>query len=137
MQYLIAAFFGLFLAVSPAWADGDIKLDVVITDSRGAPLKDPSQATKDDPTCDKCIPLTAAQAVAMALLTDQRDEIPAPTAIEKAKRGKLALEILDRPAAVKMTAQQITEVSKLMKIWGPIVDARVLPMLDPNLDLNK
>ncbi len=135
MRFLLAA--ALIILPLAAWASEPRPIDmtVVLMDAMGKPIVDSSKVTAEDPKCEKCGPLTLGAAVAAALLVDRRDE-PNISALEKAKRGLLALKIMDDKGAV-LTAGQIADITKLMAIWPPIVVARALPLLDPNIDLSK
>lgn len=111
-----------------------IDMTTVITDLHGKPVPDGTQVTPDDPKCEKCAPLTLGTVIANALLADRRDE-PNLSAIDKAKRGVLAMRIVDDTAAV-LTAPQVSEIERLLNIWSPLVVARALPLIDPATDLS-
>lgn len=125
------------IASAPAFADTPVRtidMTTVITDMHGKAIPDATQATADDSKCDKCGPLTLGTVVATALLADRKDE-PNLATVDKAKRGALAVRILDDRAAV-LTATQIAEVVRLLNIWSGLVVARAVPLLDPNIDLS-
>jgi hypothetical protein len=132
---ILAALF----AAAPAFADPPaartIDMTAVITDMHGKPIPDASQAAADDPKCDKCGPLTLGTVVASALLAERKDE-PNLSTLDKAKRGALAVRVLDDKAAV-LTTTQIAEIVRLLNIWSGLVIARAIPLLDPNIDLNE
>lgn len=130
-------FFALSLLATPAFAaeaPRTIDMTTVITDLHGKPLPDGTQVTADDPQCTKCSPLTLGVVVASALLADRKDE-PNLSAIDKAKRGALALRILNEKAAV-LTATQASEITRLLTVWTPLVVARALPLIDPATDIS-
>lgn len=126
----------LLLALSAAAPDGARTIDMtaVIVGTDGKPLLDTTKQMPDDPKCDKCGSLTLGSVVAAALLADRKDE-PSITAVEKAKRGVLALRLLDDKAAT-LTATQIADITRLLSVWPPLVVARALPLLDPAVDLS-
>lgn len=111
-----------------------IDMTTVITDIHGKPIPDGSQITSDDPRCEKCTPLTLGTVVASSLLADRKDE-PNLSTVDKAKRGTLAMRLIDDKEAV-LTPPQITEIERLMTIWTPLVVARALPMIDPATDIS-
>ena len=133
MKYL---FFGFALLASSAIAAEAPHIDMmtVITDLHGKPIPDGSQATPADPQCQKCSPLTLGVVVATALLTDRKDE-PNLSALDKAKRGLLAMRIVNDKAAA-LTAPQISEIERLLNVWPPLIVARALPLIDPATDLS-
>jgi hypothetical protein len=125
------------LAATPdaARPDGHHTIDMmtVMTDIHGKPIIDFSQVTPADPKCEKCGPLTLGTVVASALLTDK----PAGpgqltmSAIDKAKHGILAMQLLDNKAAV-LSAAEASEIIALLNVWSPLVVARAVPLIDPN-----
>ena len=135
MKRLIVA---LLILASPAFAEEPRTIDmtVVLKDAAGKPIADMTQSTPEDPQCAKCCHLTLGRAAATALLVERQKEEPNLAAVDKAKRGALALYITDNPAA-KLTAAQIAEIVRLMNIWPPLIVVRSIPLLDPNIDLTK
>lgn len=131
----LAFVFCAFLAL-PALADEakrGIDMTIVMTDVHGKAIPDVSMATKEDPTCTQCPALTLGEAIAVALLSEHPEE-RSLDAVEKARRGLLAQRIID--GAVKsLDASQRAKIIKMMSIWGPIVSAKALPLIDPDLDL--
>jgi hypothetical protein len=122
-------------AAGAAEAPRTVDMTQVVLDQKGDPVPDATQQTPDDPRCTKCGPLTLGAAIAVVLLIDHKDE-PNINSLEKAKRAALATKILGNKEAV-LTPQQVTEITKLMNIWTPIVISRVLPAIDPTVDLSK
>jgi hypothetical protein len=140
--FFIMLFAGAALAEDPAPASAPapagprtIDMTQVVIDNKGKPVPDTSQITPDDPTCSKCQPLTVGSAIATALLMDHREEQNV-SAIDKARRAALAMRIQNN-TAVKLTPKEVVEISRLMNVWGAIVVVRVLPIIDPNVDLNQ
>jgi hypothetical protein len=133
----------LVIACTPALAQTPlpartVDMTTVLVDMNGAPLSDGSKVVigpdgKAD--CSKCGSLTLGAAVATALLTDRRDEQNLP-AIDKAKRGALALKIMDDKASV-LNPVQIEEIKRLLVIWSPLVLTRALPLIDPTVKLDE
>ena len=122
------------LFAMPAWADQrPIDMTTVLMGADGKPITDTTKLTADDPRCEKCGPMTLGTVVGMALLLDRKEDAQMDP-IAKARRGALALQIMDNKAAV-LSAAQIAEITKLMSVWPPLVLARALPLLDPNLNL--
>lgn len=111
-----------------------IDMTSTLLDLKGQPIKDMTKATKEDPQCAKCGPLTLGVAVGLALTTPRQEEHL--SALDSAKRGALALRIYGEKS-VTLTADQISMIIKLMDIWGPLITARAVPMLDPAQDLTK
>lgn len=111
-----------------------IDMTTVITDLRGKPIPDGTQVTSADPKCDNCTALTLGMVAATALLADRKDE-PNLTAVDKAKRGVLAMKILGDKAAV-LTAPQVSEIERLLNVWPPLIVAKALPLIDPATDLS-
>jgi hypothetical protein len=103
-------------------------------DAFGKTIPDGSQAKTDDPKCEKCAPLTLGTVVATALLSDRKDET-GMSALDKAKRGALAMRMLDNKAAV-LTPAQVVEIEKLLTVWPTIIITRALPMIDPTVKLD-
>lgn len=132
---LVILFLSCAFAASALADPRPIDMTTVLMGPDGVPLKDGAMGAADDPTCSRCGPLTLGRVVATALLTDRKDETGLST-LDKAKRGALALRLLDDKAAV-LTSAQITEIVRLLNLWAPVVVARALPLLDPNLDLTK
>lgn len=126
----------LLLALTAAAPDGvrTIDMTAVIIGTDGKPLRDTTKQMPDDPKCDNCGSLTLGSVVAAALLADRKDE-PGITSVEKAKRGVLALRLLDDKAAT-LNATQLADIERLLSIWPPLVVARALPLLDPAVDLS-
>lgn len=133
--HFLAAVFVIFSVSQATMAEPPagrtIDMTVVLLDQNSKPIPDQSQATVADPRCEKCAPLTLGAAVAFALLSDHRDERPIPDALEKARRGALALSLLDNKSAT-LSADKTAKIIKLMDIWGPIVIVRAVPLLDPD-----
>lgn len=129
--------FALSLLSAPALAAAPSPVDMttVILDQRGKPIPDTSQATPEDPKCEKCSPLTLGTVVATALLTDRGQTEPNLSAIEKAKRGVLALKVLDGKD-VTLNAKETADVVRLLSIWPPLITARAIPLIDPNQDID-
>lgn len=128
------------LIAGPAFAETPkpptIDMTTVLTDLKGAPIPDSSQAGTD-PECkkdlSKCAPLTLDTVVASVLLMDRKDE-PNLTTLEKAKRGYLAREIMGNKAAV-LTPAQVTDIEKLLSAWPPLIVNDALPLIDPTVKL--
>lgn len=135
-HFALLAFLALAAPVFAAEALPPRTIDMTtpITDLHGKPLPDGSQATQDDPKCEKCTALTLGTVVASALLAERKDE-PNLSAVDKAKRGVLAMRIVDDKAAV-LTAPQVSEIERLLTVWSPLVVARALPLIDPATDLS-
>jgi hypothetical protein len=127
-------FSGIALAADPA-PPRVIDMTVVLTDLRGKPIVDTTQATVEDPQCARCGPLTLGTAVALALLTERKDE-PNLSAVDKAKRGILAMRLLDNKAAT-LTGPETALIDRLVSVLSPMVVARVIPLIDPTVDLSK
>jgi len=53
----------------------------------------------------------------------------------RAKRAKLALRLLDQQGR-HAHRQETADIIRLSNVWGSIVVVRVVPLLDPNLDLS-
>jgi len=125
----------ILLAALPAMAQAPRAIDmtIVLPDLHGKPLIDYAQRTADDPDCKKCGGLTLGEVVATALLTERKDE-PNVTAVEKAKRGALAIKLVNNPAAV-LTAAETSEIIPLLNVWMPLVVADAIAILDPALDI--
>lgn len=134
MKRLILAALLLSVPAFAAEAPRTIDMTTVITDLHGKPLPDGSKATADDPKCEKCAPLTLGTVVASALLAERKDE-PNLSTVDKAKRGVLAMRIVDDKAAV-LTAPQVSEIERLLNAWSLLVVARALPLIDPATDLS-
>lgn len=111
-----------------------IDMTQVLTGPDGKPMTDSTKVTPEDPKCEKCGPMTLGTVVSMALLLDRKEDAQMDP-VAKAKRGALGLAVLDNKAMV-LTAAQIADITKLMSVWPPLVLARALPLLDPNLDLS-
>ncbi len=111
-----------------------IDMTVVLLDQNGKPIPDATKVTPEDPSCSKCPPLTLGTAVATALLADHKEEATL-SSIDKAKRATLALRLLDNKTAM-LTAKETADIIRLLNVWGSIVVVRVVPALDPNLDLS-
>ena len=135
---ILAALLILPLAAKAQTAPSPRTVDMttVLTDLHGKPIPDGTQATIADPQCAKCGPLTLGTAVALALLTDRGRDEPGLSAIDKAKRGVLAMRLLDASAAV-LTAAEAAEIIKLSSILSPMVEMRLVPLIDPAVDLTK
>jgi hypothetical protein len=138
MKQLILA--SLLLAASSALAaeppaPRTIDMTAVITDMHGKPLPDGAQASADDPRCEKCAPLTLGAVIASALLADRKDE-PGVSTIEKAKRGSLAMRVIDDKAAV-LNASQVADITRLLSVWSPLIIARAMPLIDPAVKLDE
>lgn len=119
---------------APDSAQRTIDMTTVIVDIAGKPVIDTTRATPDDPNCTKCGPLTLGTVVAASLLAERKEETNLST-VDKAKRGALAVKVMDNKAAV-LTSAQIAEILKLMSIWSTLVVTRAVPLLDPNIDLS-
>lgn len=132
-RFVLAALLLSLSAAAPE-APRTIDMTAVINGTDGQPLKDTTKQLPDDPKCDNCGSLTLGSVVAAALLMDRKDE-PNLSSVDKAKRGVLALRLLDDKTAT-LTAPQIADITRLMNIWPAIVVARALPMLDPAVDLS-
>lgn len=128
---------GALCIAMPAFAADPRTIDMttVIVDLRGKPIIDGGQATPEDPRCEKCEPLTLGVVVSTALLSERKDE-PNLSSIEKGRRGLLAMRVADDKAAV-LTSAQISEIIRLLNVWAPLVVARVIPMLDPAVDIGR
>jgi hypothetical protein len=122
------------LAAFAAEPARSIDMTTILLDQKGKPIPDATQLTPDDPACAKCGPLTLGSAIATALLTERKDE-PNVSSLDKARRAALALRLIDDKAAT-LTAKQTADIVRLMNLWGGIVVVRVLPILDPALDLS-
>lgn len=133
MRRLILAF-SLFAAPALAAPPATIDMTAPILDQHGKPAPDTSQVTPDDPKCEKCSPLTLGTVVSTALLTDRGRDEPNLSSIDKAKRGVLALRVLDNNAAT-LNAKELADVVRLLSIWPPLIVARALPLIDPNQDI--
>lgn len=133
MRRLILAF-SLFATPALAAPPATIDMTAPILDQHGKPAPDTSQVTPDDPKCEKCGPLTLGTVVSTALLTDRGRDEPNLSSIEKARRGVLALRVLDNNAAA-LNAKELADVVRLVAIWPPLICARAVPMLDPNQDI--
>jgi hypothetical protein len=120
-------------AADPAPGPRPIDMTQVLIGPDGKPMTDTTKITADDPKCEKCGPMTLGTVVSMALLLDRKEDAQMDP-VAKAKRGALGLAVIDNKAMV-LNASQIAEITKLMSVWPPLVLARALPMLDPNLDL--
>lgn len=136
----IAFITAALLASAPVVAFADppkprtIDMSTVITDLHGKPVPDTSQATKEDPNCAKCAPLTLGELCATGLLTPS-DSNKNLSAIEKAKRGALALKLANAHQ-VALTAAEVTEIMDAIKYMPPMLMVRAVPLLDPAVDLN-
>lgn len=130
MKNLMAALL-MLASIHAAHAGDIIDMTVVMTDMRGHPIPDGSEPHPADPDCGKCKPLTLGVVVAASLLSEDKDA----GAVEKARRGALALSLLDNKAA-KLTAAQINDIVRLMRIWPTIVLTRAMPLLDPAVNLS-
>ena len=123
------------LIASHAWADGPRPIDMttVLNGADGKPMVDSTKMTADDPRCDHCPPMTLGTVVSMALLVDRKEDAQMDP-VAKARRGALGLSVIDNKSAV-LTSAQIAEITRLMSVWPPLVLARALPLIDPNLNL--
>ena len=103
-----------------------------LLDAKGKPLPNPSGQTSEDPRCTKCDPLRLGDVVAYALFADgpRQDRVPL-SSIEKARRGALALRVMDDPKA-KLTAADLDMIVKSLDVWAPLVVVRAIALLDPN-----
>ena len=136
MKHVGLLCFFLLMPVS-AWAADPaprpIDMTAVLMGADGKPMVDTTRVTPDDPKCERCGSLTLGTVVSMALLVDRKEDTTMDP-VAKARRGILALSIMNNKTAV-LTASQVAEITKLMSVWPPLVLARALPLLDPNLNL--
>lgn len=112
-----------------------IDMTTVMTDLRGHPIPDMSQATAADPQCLKCDSMTLGFVVATGLLTPGEDDARL-SAVEKAKRAALGLRLLDQRAAV-LTATESAEILKAMRGLPALYLLRAVPLIDPAADLGQ
>jgi hypothetical protein len=111
-----------------------IDMTTVLLGLLGKPLVNPTLATKDDPDCARC-DLTLGAAIALSLCTDRQQDASEP-ALSKAKRCALGMALETQKAAV-LTAPQIADIESRLGNWAPIVVTRIIPLIDPNVDLSK
>lgn len=134
MKRLILVYPLLVVPALAAEAPRTIDMTTVITDLHGKPIPDGTQVTSADPKCENCTALTLGMVAATALLAERKDE-PNLSAIDKAKRGVLAMKIVDDKAVV-LTAPQVSEIERLLNVWPPLIVAKALPLIDPATDLS-
>lgn len=127
MRRLVFAF---SLLATPALA---VDMTTVIHDQHGKPVTDTSQASAEDPTCKQCTSLTLGSVVAAALLADRKEENL--SAIEKAKRGVLAMKVATGKD-VSLNAKETADIVRLLSVWPPLVVSQAIPLIDPNQDID-
>ena len=107
-----------------------IDMTTPLVDEVGKPMKDPFEASKDDPDCTKCAVLTLGHAVAHALFFPEKGETLSGD--QKWARGVLAQRVRDAKDA-ELTSEEITVIkAALAKVFGGIVLVQAYPLLDPN-----
>src|SRR5580698_10714579 len=89
-----------------------IDMTVTLHDDNGHALKDPMDATPDDPKCTHCRDLTLGRAAAHALFGSYPDERNL-SGDEKWARGLLAERMKDAPKA-ELSAEEVTLLKKLI-----------------------
>jgi hypothetical protein len=110
-----------------------IDMTVRLLDIAGQPITDPSQMTAADPQCAKCGPLTLGAAIATSLCTERREDA-SETALSKAQRCSLGMRKM-HDAEAKLTIEELTTIKGHLGSWGPLVLARIIPLIDPNENL--
>ena len=124
----------MLIVAAPAMAQTKsqpIDMTVVLHDDNGRALKDPMDATPDDPKCAHCRDLTLGRAAAHALFGSYPDE-RSLSGDDKWARGLLAGRIRDAKKA-ELSAEEVTLLKKLIaEMYGPVVIVQAFPALDPN-----
>jgi hypothetical protein len=132
---LILAFAAAVLLASPVVrAAEDIRtvdMTVPLLDEAGKPLKDSSQATTEDPKCNKCGGFTLGIAIDHALKVRYADEQNLPG--EQNWARALLGDRIKSDKAAKLTVKEADTIERLvMKAYqGPLI-AQIVPKIDPN-----
>jgi len=131
----LASFYVLsILLISPSLAIAapfTVDMTAPLHEEDGAISKHTEQATKDDPKCEKCQPITVGFAISHALNQAFPDEQSLPGE-QKWARSVLADRIRDNKAAA-LTASEVALIVKLVeKAYPGVYIKQIIPLIDPN-----
>ena len=119
-----------FAQTIPTKPDPGINMLAPVLDETGKPYKDISQATKDDPNCEKCGPISLGTVIARSLGSRQQGD-ERLSFDEIVKRGMLAIDVQGN-MSMHLNRDQINMIEKaVVASFGSIVVARVAQTIDP------
>lgn len=138
--------FPIVLSLLPVLAcAADRTIDMTVTLQNGLTGKAilDGMPTKDDPNCDKCVPLTLETAVERVLITPLNGDFavgprgdPEPTPaqqIQSLARDALALRVRANPKAFVLHTDELSLITKRIEIgyFGTVTAYVALMLLDP------
>lgn len=120
------------LAQQPAPSQ-PVDMTIILRTEKGDPIKDPTDRTDDDKTCEKCRSFTLGRAIATALNGVYEDE-KGLTFQQRFDRASLANRIRDSKDAT-LTASEVALIERLIAKAGfiPLMIYQIAPLIDPNM----
>ena len=130
LKYLLATILFATPIISTADESPPIDMTAPLIQLNGQPFADPAQASKADPDCSKCGPLTLGSAIAEALCANSPD-VQHEDALAKFRACSLG-ERLQNDKAAHLTAAEVTQIEARLGLWSPGVLVKIIPVIDPN-----